>query len=108
MDGPPTSRMYSPDTGDDACEPSARIDRVQTSKRRFIMASEGTIYAERQITQVLGRLPSVPRSRIAFADGLPHCAIPTSRDRSLLPPDPATFAVFESAQAGCHEPALPR
>src|SRR4029453_7128031 len=55
MDGPPTRRMYSPDVGGAACEPSANIDKDQTSKRRFIVISEMTIYAGRQITQVVGR-----------------------------------------------------
>jgi hypothetical protein len=33
--------MYSPDTGAAACEPSANIDKQETSKRRFIIESKG-------------------------------------------------------------------
>jgi len=47
--------MYSPDVGDAACAPKANIDKKQTSKKRFIMAGEGTIYAGREIVQVIGR-----------------------------------------------------
>src|SRR6266550_3976885 len=63
MDGPPTSRMYSPDAGDAACAPKANIDKKQTSKRRFIIISERTIYAGRQITQVVAAIAD--RSRPA-------------------------------------------
>src|SRR6266480_5900169 len=55
MEGPPTSRMYSPDVGDAAWEPSANIDNEQTSRRRFIMAGESIIYAGGEIAQVVGR-----------------------------------------------------
>jgi hypothetical protein len=44
--------MYSPDAGDAAFAPNAKTDKKQTSKRRFIMASE-TIYAGREIAQVV-------------------------------------------------------
>src|SRR2546430_966637 len=66
--------MYSPDAGDDACEAKANIDKQQTSKRRCIMNNERTIYAAREIAQVVwrdrrARLPS----RMAFrtAESLP-------------------------------------
>src|SRR4029453_14360323 len=57
MDGPPTRMTYSPDGGEADCEPSANSDTKQTSKRRFIMAGEGIIYAAREIAQVAGRVP---------------------------------------------------
>src|SRR6266545_871725 len=41
--------MYSPDVGDAACAPKANIDKKQTSKKRFIMAGDGTIYAGHEI-----------------------------------------------------------
>src|SRR6266480_6884422 len=55
MEGPPTSRMYSPDVGGAAWEPNAKIDNMLTSRRRFIMAGESTIYAGGEIAQVVGR-----------------------------------------------------
>src|SRR6266576_3082129 len=55
MEGPPTRRMYSPAAGEAACELSAKIDNVQASKRRFIMAGESIIYAGREIPQVMER-----------------------------------------------------
>lgn len=44
--------MYSPEAGEAACELSANIDNNKTSKKRFIVISERTIYAGCQITQV--------------------------------------------------------
>jgi len=44
--------MYSPDAGDAACEASAKIDKKQASKTRFIIIGESTIYAARKIAQV--------------------------------------------------------
>jgi hypothetical protein len=45
--------MYSPPAGGAALTPSATIDNKQTSKRRFIIAAEGTIYAGRENAQVV-------------------------------------------------------
>jgi hypothetical protein len=48
--------IYSPDTGEAAWEPRANIDKKNTSKRRFIITGENTIYAGGEIAQVVGRM----------------------------------------------------
>src|SRR4029450_12164116 len=93
MDGPPTRMTYSPDGGEAACEPSANSDTKQTSKRRFIMAGEGIIYAAREIAPGAWR-----RTR-----GAPTMVNQLPRAQNL-----PTFAVCELAQICRHEPALPQ
>jgi hypothetical protein len=44
--------IYSPDAGDAARELRANIDKSPTSKRRFIVIGERTIYAGNEIAQV--------------------------------------------------------
>ena len=44
--------MYSPEVGGAARDASANIDKKETSRRRFIIAGEWTIYAARKIAQV--------------------------------------------------------
>ena len=44
--------IYSPDAGDAAYELTANIDKSPTSKRRFIVIGERTIYAGNEIAQV--------------------------------------------------------
>src|SRR6266566_2564516 len=56
MEGPPTRMMYSPDAGEAAFAPGAKIDNAQTSRRRFIMAGESIIYAGRKIAQVVAAI----------------------------------------------------
>src|SRR5437867_3900495 len=94
MDGPPTRIMYSPDAGDAACEASANIDKKQTSKRRFIIAGDWTIYAARKTVQALESYPAIG------GRDQPASAIPAITDLAQLhrAPDPATFAAFESAR----------
>src|SRR6266542_3698608 len=105
MDGPPTSRIYSPEAGDDACEPSARIEKVQTSKRRFIMVSEGIIYAAREIAQVVGR-DRRARQGPAFIRGRPPPLRDSYQSASTSPRTKSSHVCrFGSARAGRHEPA---
>src|SRR2546430_13129733 len=85
----------------------AQISTKNKRVRSVLSSQAGTIYAEREVLQVVGRDRRARRGP-ALHSRTARRSVPTTSDRSLPPLDPPKFAVFESAQAGCHEPALPR
>src|SRR6266542_6787880 len=106
MEGPPTRMMYSPDAGDAAFAPNAKTDKKQMSKRRFIMNGESTIYAGREIAQVVGRDRRARRRTPHHVCGRPGGPSLPIFNYFLRAPDLPKFVVSGSMRSCHREPAL--